>query len=137
MQHKDFMSENSWLFSFLTLSILFSWLGCRYSKSKLWKKIIGTICILPVIYILTGSFYTPYEFANPLVYISVPLGWLSAWMFFSKKRAVFYSTSLALTIAICLINTMYCHPKMLEREDEWYNNYRLEQYKSSKEHQDN
>ncbi|MDE5688572.1 MAG: hypothetical protein K2I18_08120 [Paramuribaculum sp.] len=98
-------------------------------------KIAGAACLIPFIYVVMGSIVPNYEFANPMVFITIPIMWIGFGLFFYRKKKFLWILCIIFTVLEVFLQIL-CDNKRREREEQWYNEYRLEKYRNSPEYRD-
>lgn len=129
------MNAFFWLILYLCINVGCIVLCCTYSDSKRWMKVIGSACLIPFIYVLTSSVVPNPEFANELVLITIPIMWVSVFLFFYKKKKIAWGLCIILTVLELFLQSL-CHEKRREYEEQMWNEYRLEKYRTSPEYRE-
>ena len=127
------MNAFFWLILYLCVNIVWIALCCHYSTSKRWMKIAGSACLIPFIYVVMSSIVPNHEFANPMVFITIPIMWIGFGLFFYRNKKVLWILCIIFTVLEVFLQIL-CDDKRREREEQWYNEYRLEKYRNSPEY---
>lgn len=129
------MNAFFFLILYVCINVVCIALCCHYSDVKRLMKIIGSVCLIPFIYVFTSSLVPNKEFADPLAYITIPILWIGLWLFFYKKKLIAWTLCILFTVAECYLHSL-CHDKLMKYEEEMINEYRLEKYRTSQECRD-
>ena len=129
------MNAFFWLIIYVCVNVVCIALCWHYSTVRKWKKIIGSACLIPFIYVVTSSLVPNSDFADPLVFITIPIMWVGISFFFYNKPIVEFIICVGLTIIELYLNTLCCEVQHAEEEQQ-YNEYRLEKYKKSEEYRE-